>query len=58
MEKDNTEPFNPNNPKHLKGFEKWVKKEAKRKPEIEGVLIPKKIYNFLKSRSNGFDLNK
>jgi len=38
---DGLEPFNPNNPKHLKGIEKWVEKTNKKiSKHPEGLLIP------------------
>jgi len=50
MKKDNTIPFNPNNPDHQKGFVKWVEKVSKRKkPKYTGVLMQKKLYNLLKT---------
>ncbi|MCK6462855.1 MAG: hypothetical protein L6Q29_03510 [Candidatus Pacebacteria bacterium] len=50
-----TEPFNPENPKHLKGFENTVKKLLKKRPKISGVILPKDIYKKLKKiGGNGF----
>ena len=43
-----TEPFNPKNPKHIKGLVHWLKKEAKRKPAIDGILLPRKLYKMIK----------
>jgi len=54
------ESFNPNNPDHLKGFDKWVKKIKKRIEKMpkhyEGVLISKQDYNAIKKMQSAKSL--
>ena len=45
------ESFNSKNPEHRKGLVRWLKKETKRKPAIDGILIPQKLYKMMKKIS-------
>lgn len=57
--KEEFEPFDSTNPKHLKGFEKTIKKISKMVKKYEGpsyFLIDKKHYKTVKkvAKKNGF----
>lgn len=44
-------PFDTNNPEHLAGLEKWVKKTVKELDALnqpQGILVPKSLYKLLK----------
>ncbi len=53
MKKDTTVAFNPNDPSHLKGFRKWIKKmtiklakEKKNQPSY--FIVNRKLWNKMK----------
>lgn len=46
---DDTVPFDPNNPEHLEGFERTIKKMAAQMPKDapEFLVVPKDLYDEL-----------